>query len=144
VKDELAQAFGVYLDNAAAPLLAAVEKNPKDTAALLDLGLFYADNERWTDSADAFDRLLAVDPENAAAINNRANLYLLSGEIAKARALYMKAAQADPQDEGVQLNLVRAAKRAGDKTSAQAAFRRALEIAPALKSTYARWEEVGE
>ena len=144
VKDELAKALDVYLESAAAPLAAALADNPKDTAALLELGLLYAENERWEKSAEAFDRLLALEPDNAAALNDRANLYLIAKDAAKARELYEKAAAADAKDSGIQLNIVRAAKTAGDKTAAKAAFNKALEIAPELKKTYTTWEEASE
>ncbi|HNA60254.1 MAG TPA: tetratricopeptide repeat protein, partial [Elusimicrobiota bacterium] len=125
-------------------LAAALADNPKDTAALLELGLLYAENERWEKSAEAFDRLLALEPDNAAALNDRANLYLIAKDAAKARELYEKAAAADAKDSGIQLNIVRAAKTAGDKTAAKAAFNKALEIAPELKKTYTTWEEASE
>lgn len=144
VKEELAKALDVYLESAAAPLNAALAENPKDTGLLLDLGLLYAENERWDKSAEAFDRLLALEPENAAALNDRANLYLIAKDAAKARELYDKAAAADAKDSGIQLNIVRAAKTAGDKTAAKAAFGKALEIAPELKKTYTTWEEASE
>ncbi len=144
VKIDLAKALNVYLESAAAPLKAALAEDPRDTSAMLELGLLYADHERWDQSAEAFDRLLAADPDNAAALNDRANLHLLAKEAEKAMELYEKAAKLDPEDSGIQLNLVRAAKRAGDKPAAKKAFDRALEISPELKKTYANLSEVSE
>jgi Tfp pilus assembly protein PilF len=91
--------------------------------------------------AKNFDVLLSTDPVNAAALNNRANLYWLAGNAAKARELYDRAAKADLKDAGVRINLARAAVKTGDAAAAKEALKEALALDPSLKKDYSSTED---
>lgn len=121
---------------------AMLKEDSKNADARLQLGLARAEHGLWEESARDFDALLAADPKNAAALNNRANLFWVKGDAAKARDLYARAAAADAADAGVRINLARAAWKAGDKTAAKKAFTDALALDPTLKKTHATIEEL--
>jgi tetratricopeptide (TPR) repeat protein len=120
---------------------AALKANPDDRDARLQLGLVRAESGLLEQSAKDFDVLLAGDPLNAAALNNRANLYWLAGNAAKARELYDRAAKADPKDAGVRINLARAAVKTGDAAAAKEALKEALALDPSLKKDYSSTED---
>ncbi|MSU20533.1 MAG: tetratricopeptide repeat protein [Pedosphaera sp.] len=53
----------------------AMQKNPNDTAALLQAGLLYEKKDEFKHAAEMYERLLKIKPRNQVALNNLANLY---------------------------------------------------------------------
>jgi tetratricopeptide (TPR) repeat protein len=120
---------------------AALKENPDNRDARLQLGLVQVEHGLFEQGAKNFDVLLSTDPVNAAALNNRANLYWLAGNAAKARELYDRAAKADLKDAGVRINLARAAVKTGDAAAAKEALKEALSLDPSLKKDYSSLED---
>lgn len=68
-------------------------------------GIKYARVGNFERSQECFSKVLNGQPENAAAYNNLANTYLLTGRYASALQKYWKALQHDPVDTNIYLNL---------------------------------------
>ncbi len=95
------------LQDAADRLEAVLAKHPKDTGTLLQAALIFQKQKEFTKARDAYERILADQPDAAAVINNLAALY--SGPLndltkayelaVKARKLRPRAHPAAPQDE---------------------------------------------
>ena len=80
-----------------------------------DLGVWWARAGELANAKAAFERA-AADPTVAAeALNNLANLTLLSGDVAAARARYAVALERAPKRLGIRLNAAVAAWADGDK-----------------------------
>jgi tetratricopeptide (TPR) repeat protein len=62
-------------DQALANLKLAAQKNPKSVAALMALGVFQNDAKNYNAAADAYEKLLAINPGFGPALNNLAYLY---------------------------------------------------------------------
>jgi tetratricopeptide (TPR) repeat protein len=62
-------------DQALANLKLAVEKNPKSIVGLMALGMFQNDMKNYSAAAEAYEKLLAVNPVFSPALNNLAYLY---------------------------------------------------------------------
>jgi sugar lactone lactonase YvrE/tetratricopeptide (TPR) repeat protein len=134
--DDLAKTEGVRLENLVAGLKKAAEADPKDAAVRLELGLAYAEHRAWKEAGDWFDQAIALDGNDAAALNNRGNVHMALEEPAKAAEFYLKAATADEKDAGLRLNLSRAAWKSGDKAQAEKSFQQALALDPELKKSF--------
>jgi len=69
---------------AAAPLLDAVNKDPKDYDALVKLGNVYYDGQQFTEAIPYYERALAIHPENADVRTDMGTAYWYLGNADKA------------------------------------------------------------
>jgi tetratricopeptide (TPR) repeat protein len=87
---------------ALADLQAALAKNPKDVAALMLMGITYNSEKDYKDARDAYEKLLAIAPNNGVAINNLACLYAEHlGQLDKACQLARQARDLAPTDPAI-------------------------------------------
>ena len=87
---------------ALADLQAALAKNPKDVAALMLMGITYSAEKDYKDARDAYEKLLAIAPNNGVAINNLACLYAEHlGQLDKACQLARQARDLAPTDPSI-------------------------------------------
>ena len=100
----LAQLYTAANQNqkALADLQAALAKNPKDVAALMLMGITYSAEKDYKDARDAYEKLLAIAPNNGVAINNLACLYAEHlGQFDKAYQLARQARNLAPTDPSI-------------------------------------------
>lgn len=98
-------AFSEYVE-AEAAFLCASQREPLNTTALANLGAAQLGKRDAVSAANTFGRLLALEPENAAAYSNRATAFQLSGQIELAIQDYRHALRVDPQYLYAQQNLL--------------------------------------
>ena len=60
---------------------------------------------RWNDAAEAYKRILAMDPKSIPALNRLGALYIRQGRFAEGKQFYREALRVDPQNFGTNLNL---------------------------------------
>jgi len=97
----LAQLYAAANENqkALADLSIALAKNPKDGNALLLMGLTYTAEKKYEDARDAYEKLLALAPNNVVALNNLACLYSQNlGQLDKGYQLARHARDLAPTD----------------------------------------------
>ena len=83
----------------------AVEKTPEDAEAWIGLAASY-DRLRRFDLADqAYATAIKLTGETVQILNDRGYSYLLRGDLAKARAKFLKACQLDPTNPTVVNNI---------------------------------------
>ncbi len=85
---------------APAPLLAAKDSSHQQ----IDFGLTVAQKGLWQEARFRFERAVAADPRNAAALNDLAVALEQMGEFDKARQAYEKALALKPGDLYIQQN----------------------------------------
>lgn len=110
--------------------LAALQKDPNDTQALIQLGILYGEHGKYQEALEQFQKLLALDQQNALALNNSGNVYFLQERLDDARQAYEAALKADPTDAGILVNLSRTLLRSGKKNDAKNRFLEAVKIDP--------------
>jgi cytochrome c-type biogenesis protein CcmH/NrfG len=71
---------------AAAPLLEAVNKNPKDYESLIQLGNVFYDGRQFPNAIQYYDRALAIHPENPDVRTDMGTAYWYTGNADKAVA----------------------------------------------------------
>lgn len=116
--------------------LQAIEQNPQDLAAHLQAGIISAKAGDTAEAARYFETVLTAEPANSMALNNRANLRYMEEKYQAAAGDYELAAQADPQDALIWINLAKSYKALKNMDKARRAFIKAQEIDPSLKKKY--------
>lgn len=71
---------------AAAPLLEAVNKNPKDYESLIQVGNVFYDGQQFPNAIQFYDRALAIHPENPDVRTDMGTAYWYTGDADKAVA----------------------------------------------------------
>lgn len=116
--------------------LQAIQKNPSDLDAHLQIGIILARQGDRAEARKYFRKIVDAQPRNAAALNNLANLYMLDGQYADAQKFYADAAKADPKDPEILVNLAQAYKAGKNVDKAKAAFAQAQKVDPAMAGKY--------
>lgn len=116
--------------------LQAIENNPADMDAHLQMGIILAKIGDRAEAMKYFDKILDTEPKNAAALNNRGNIFMLNEEYAEAQKAYLAATQASPDDPYIWVNLAKSYKAVKDTKKAKAAFVKAQRLDPSVKVKY--------
>jgi len=135
-KDELETLGRQRLVALSAGYLAALKKKPGDITALAQLGILYGENGLYTEALEQFQKLLAVDKDNAMALNNIGNIHYLQERLPEARQAYEASLKVDPSDTGIMANLCRIKIREGKKEEARNLFKDAAAIDPRVLRRY--------
>jgi hypothetical protein len=116
--------------------LNAIQKDPSDVDAHLQMGILLAKAGDREEAMNYFDKVLSLDPKNAAAMNNRGNIFMIEDKHLEAQKAYLAATQVDAKDANLWVNLARAYKETKDIKKAKAAFIKAQGIDPAIKDEH--------
>jgi DNA-binding beta-propeller fold protein YncE/tetratricopeptide (TPR) repeat protein len=135
-KDELEALGRQRLATLSAGYLATLKKTPDDRTALTQLGILYGENGMYTEALEQFQKLLALDKDNAMALNNIGNIYFLQERLDEARQAYEASLKVDPGDTGIMMNLCRIRMREGKKDEARNLFREAVAADPRVLRRY--------
>ncbi|HTR40275.1 MAG TPA: tetratricopeptide repeat protein, partial [Pseudomonadales bacterium] len=101
----------------------ALTKKPKDASALMLLGVIQTREKNYQAAADAYEKLLAINPQYGPALNNLACLYSDNlGDLNKAYDLAQRAHQLFPNDASAEDTLGWVFFRKGDYVSAVKLF----------------------
>ncbi len=112
---------------------ADLRKNGKDVEARLQLGILEYQFGNREAAVVEFTRVLALDPSNASALNNLGSAAFLNGDNIEAEKRYTQAAEADPGDAMIWLNLVKTSIRLKKMDKARAMGEKAVALAPSFK-----------
>jgi tetratricopeptide (TPR) repeat protein len=83
-----------------------------------------------------FDKVISMQPDNAAALNNRGNLFMIDDKYVEAQKAYSEAAKASPDDPYILINLVKTHKALNQTKEAKKAFEDAQNLDPSIKKKY--------
>lgn len=117
-------------DEAIPVLLRAIEENPRDVRARLNLGLAYEMIESPGDAEAAYRDALRIDPSFVEALNNLGAILRDSGQLEEAIALLRRAIEQRPGFASAYLNLALALEDIGDDDGALEAYRSVIRLAP--------------
>lgn len=116
----------------------ALESNPRDAAAWVNLGLeVYEAENRLDEAGVCYRRALALKPDYALAVFNLGRLAEARGLPSEAESLYLEAAGLDPVMPGPYQNLAAMALARGDYPRARGLYREARRRNPAGASILA-------
>jgi Tfp pilus assembly protein PilF len=103
---------------------------PRSARSHRELGTVLASVRRFPEAHQAFERSLAIKPEDSATLYNYGNALGSEGRFDEAAAMYRRAIAANPTFGQAYENLGNAESMRGDQQAALAAFRHALELSP--------------
>jgi len=103
---------------------------PRSARSHRELGSTLADLRRFTEARHAFERSLAIKPEDPTTLYNLGNALSDEGSFDEAVDAYRRATVAKPNFALAYENLGNAESMRGDQQAALAALRRALELNP--------------
>ncbi len=110
--------------------------DPSDLDAALQIGIIYGRAGETDDALRAFEKVLEIDPQQVAALNNIGNLHLIEERYAEACIAYEKATAIEPDDAMLWINLARCNLQLKEKDKAREAFARAKEIDKSVVQKY--------
>jgi cytochrome c-type biogenesis protein CcmH/NrfG len=93
------------VDRAAAPLLEAVNKNPNDFEAVVNLGNTYYDGNQYPDAIKYYQRALEINPNNADVRTDLGTAYWYVGHADRALVEFKKSLKARPNHPGTLFNM---------------------------------------
>jgi len=107
----------------------AIKNKPDDVIARYSLGLFYQKQKQFDKAFKAYDELIAIHPDNAAAYFNKGFIYLTDLlEFEKAETHFKKAIEVKPDYTAAVYNLGRTYEVMGDTALAEQKYREALKL----------------
>ncbi|MCW8888665.1 MAG: tetratricopeptide repeat protein, partial [Gammaproteobacteria bacterium] len=114
----------------------AIENNPDDINAHLQIGIILAKAGDRKESMKYFDKIIKADPKNAAALNNRGNLLFIDEDLKGAAKAYVAATQVDANDAYLWVNLAKTYKLMKQVDKAKDAFIKATKLDSSIKKKY--------
>jgi tetratricopeptide (TPR) repeat protein len=112
---------------------ADIRKNGKDVEAQLQLGIIEYQFGNREAAVTEFNKVLSLDPANSSALNNLGSVAFLEGDNAEAEKRFTQAAEAEPDDAMIWLNLVKTSIRLNKMDKAKAMGEKAVALAPSFK-----------
>lgn len=113
-----------------------IEKNPADADAHQQIGIILAKLGDTQEAMKYFDKAISLMPNNAAALNNRGNLFMIDEKYAEAKKAYLDAVQSSPDDPYIWINLAKAHKALKEHKEASNAFMQAQKLDAGIKKKY--------
>ncbi|HXY53286.1 MAG TPA: 6-bladed beta-propeller [Nitrospirota bacterium] len=135
-KGELQTLAEQRLANLSARLIDTLKKNSRDLNALGQLGLLYSENGLYAEALEQFQKMLAIDKNDAMALNNIGNINYLQGRLDDARLAYEATLKISESEPGVMVNLARVFLQMGKKEEAKQWFQNALALDPRVVRSY--------
>jgi len=93
------------LAQAAQPMLAKLQTNPKDFETLTSLGNLYYDGQAYPQAIDYYNKALSVNPKNPDVITDLGTAYWYTGNADKAIEQFQKSLAIRPNHPGTLFNL---------------------------------------
>lgn len=110
--------------------------HPKDLDAHLQIGILVAKQGDIEEAMKYFDKVIELDPKNAAALNNKGNLLMMGDHYLEAQEMYRRASDANPDDPYILISLTKAYRASKNLAAAKKAFERAVKLDASIKKKY--------
>ncbi len=125
--DEIGKLHRVWLKHTSDRYYVAAAQDPQDAHAFIQLGIIYGEAGELEKAQAFLEKADKLAPNNAEIKNNIGNLQYLKGKYNDARKSYEKAAELDPADPYVLVNLSLCYLKLNKKDKAAQIFRRAVD-----------------
>lgn len=113
-----------------------IAKKPKEVNAYLQVGIILAKQGDRKEAMKYFDKVIELEPRNAAGHNNRGNLLMMDEKYAEAQKSYLAATQYDGNDADIWVNLAKSYKLTSNVKKAKEAYMQAEKLNPSVRKRY--------
>jgi tetratricopeptide (TPR) repeat protein/DNA-binding beta-propeller fold protein YncE len=124
------------------PYQALIRNNPGNIDARLQIAILYSRYGLADEAQEVFDALHEIAPGNSALHNNQGNLHLLQKRTQQAIESYRKAAELDPDDAGILVNLSMAHYQKGDISGATGYLDQAISRNASMANQYSAYQKL--
>lgn len=114
----------------------ALKKNPNDVDAMIQIGIIYGEGGDADEAKRFFEKAALLSTSNSAINNNLGNIHFLKGEYKDALLDYQTAADIDPADPYILVNLTKSYLCLDQRDNAAEAFRKAISIDKGIAKKY--------
>ena len=108
----------------------AIELNPKDNRASIELGWSYRNQGKYSQAEEAFKKAIELNPRNDMAYLFLGWIYLEDDKRAQAEEAFEKAIELNPGNDTAYTSLGRIYRNQGKYSQAEEAFKKAIELNP--------------
>jgi tetratricopeptide (TPR) repeat protein len=126
----------------------AIELNPKNDNACVELGRLYRNQGDFFSAENLFEKAIKINPDNNTARVELGWLYRSQKKFSRAEDLYRKAIEHNPKNDKTYLQLAWFFREQGKLPQAEDLFKRAIEINPkngrAFRAMSSLCEEMGK
>jgi len=110
-----------------------IKKGGKDADAQLQLGIVEYQFGNREAAVTEFNKVLALDPKNASALNNLGSVAFMDGDFVEAEKRFLQSSEADPEDANTWLNLLKTSAKGKKAEAAREYGAKAAALAPGYK-----------
>ena len=119
------------MGKAAEPFLTALQRNPRDTSALKELGNLYYDSGVYPKAIDYYEQYLKIDSRNADVITDLGTAYFYNGDSDRALQEFNRSLAIRPNHPGTLFNVgIVKWQGKGDAQAAIATWEKLLQLYP--------------
>jgi Tfp pilus assembly protein PilF len=120
----------------------AIELNPKNDTAYVELGQLYRKQGRFAEAENSFKKAIEFNPNNDIAHLKLAELYQVQDKFSQAEDSFKKALELKPENEDIHIQLGDLYRYQDKFLQAEGSLKKALEINPKNDSVHVRLGEV--
>jgi len=114
----------------------ALELNPKNDNAYVELGWSYRDQGKFSQAEDSFTKAIELNPKNDNAYVGLERLYRDQGKYSQAEDLFKKLIELNPKNDNAYVELERLYRDQGKYSQAEDSFKKAIELNPKNDNAY--------
>jgi len=114
----------------------AVELNPNNDSAYIDLGWFYHSQGKFAEAEQSLKQAIELNPNNDTAYRKLGKVYIYKGQFAESEQLLKKAIELNPNNDSAYIDLGWLYQFQGKFAGVGQSFKKAVELNPNNDSAY--------
>ena len=140
IGDKISKEWGILsvsaLERQVSPYRLMLALDPGNAQAQMQIAVVYARNGLYEQATLELEGIRAKDTNNVAALNNLGNIYYLQQDYPQALQMYNEAADVEPNNANIKVNMAMVNYKMGDALQAKVLFDKATEIDEQIPAQY--------
>ena len=114
----------------------AIELNPNNASAYVDLGWFYRNQGKLTEAEQLFKKAIELNPKDDPVYKELGRLYKVQEKLTESEQVFKRAIEFNPKNDSAYVELGWLYRGQGKLTESEQAFKKAVELNPKNTSAY--------